>query len=109
MLIAREFPAGRFKNWAKCQTLLPHVKFILEREPANKELLEEWAEVLSNAMLYTWTKGSYKVTEGIVVKAVRTRERIEGRDNLRTLTSVSTLALVLWYQGKYKAVEGMNL
>ena len=33
----------------------------------------------------------------MVVKAVRTRGRIEGRDDLRTLISVSTLALVLWY------------
>ena len=62
MLMAREFPVGRFKNWVKCQTLLPHVESILEREPADEELLEEWAEVLSNAVLYTWTKGSYKAT-----------------------------------------------
>ena len=35
----------------------------------------------------------------MAVKAVRTRERIGGLDDLRTLASVSILALVLQYQG----------
>lgn len=106
--MAREFPDGRFKNWIKCQVLLPHVESILEREPANEGLLGDCAQVLSNTAWYIWIKGSYKTAESMAVKAVTTRERIEGRDDLRTLTSISILAVALQYQGKYKAAEEMH-
>ncbi|KAF2181718.1 hypothetical protein K469DRAFT_256016 [Zopfia rhizophila CBS 207.26] len=108
MLMAREFPAGRFENWTKCQTLLPHIESVLQCEPPDKDLLREWTEVVSNAAWYMWTKGSYKAAESMAMKAVRTRERIEGRDDPRTLTSITILALVLQYQGKYEPAEEMN-
>jgi hypothetical protein len=60
MLMAREFPDGRFENRTKCQKLLPHVESILEGELADEESLGNWGQLLSNATWYTWTKGSYK-------------------------------------------------
>jgi tetratricopeptide (TPR) repeat protein len=107
-LMAREFPDGSFKNWVKCQVLLPHVESILEREPADEGLLGDWAQVLSNTAWYMWIKGNYKTAESMAVKAITTRERIKGRDDLRTLTSISILAVVLQHQGKYEAAEEMD-
>ena len=108
ILMAREFPDGSFENWIKCQMLLPHVESILEREPAGEGLLEDWIQVLSNTARYMCMKGSYEAAESIAVKAITTRERIEGRDDLRTLTSINILAVVLQCQGKYEAAEQMN-
>jgi hypothetical protein len=72
VLMAREFPAGQFKNWAKCQQLLPHVEPIFESEPADGELQREWAQVLTNAAWYMGMKGSYKAAHDVAAKAVTT-------------------------------------
>jgi hypothetical protein len=53
-------------------------------------------------------KGSCKVAHELVTKAVTTRERTLSHDNVDTLTSVSTLALVLLSQGKYEETEKMT-
>jgi len=98
MLAAREFPDGRFENWTKCQMLFPHVKSVFEREPADEGLLWDWTQVVNNAAWYMWMKRSYKQAEGCK-EAMTTRERIAGREDPRTLTSISIVALVLQNQG----------
>ncbi|KAF2463882.1 uncharacterized protein BDR25DRAFT_329448 [Lindgomyces ingoldianus] len=106
--MAQEFPNGSFVNWARCQTLFPHVAPMFESEPAQEELLQDWAHVLSNAGWYLWMKGQYREAERILVKAVKTREKIAGQSSLSTLVSVGILALLLQSQGKYEAAEEMN-
>ncbi|KAF2794183.1 hypothetical protein K505DRAFT_242718, partial [Melanomma pulvis-pyrius CBS 109.77] len=108
MLMAKEFPSGSFENWAKCQALFPHVAPMFENEPAQEELLGDWAQVLSNAGWYLWTKGQYREAESIVRKAVKKKESIAGQNHFGTLNSVSILALVLESQGKHEAAEEMN-
>ena len=49
MLISKEFPVGEFENWPKYQKLFPHVKPLFNYEPADKEMLREWAKVFINA------------------------------------------------------------
>jgi hypothetical protein len=95
MLMLTEFPNGDFKNWSKCQQLFPHVEPLLNNEPADRELVIGWATLLINAALYMWTKGSYKVAEDTVVKAIMARERILGEVDLDTLTSINNRAVVL--------------
>jgi len=108
MLMSREFPVGRFENWPKCQKLLPHIESIFSYKPADEGSLKEWARVLTNIAWYMWMKGSYKAAKDTIVKAISIRERILGREDPNTLTSVRTLALVLQYRGKYKEAEQMN-
>jgi tetratricopeptide (TPR) repeat protein len=108
MLMSREFPVGEFENWPKCQKLLPHVESIFSYELANEGSLKEWAQVLTNVAWYMCMKGSYKAAKDMVVKAISTRERILGRENSNTLTSVNNLASVLKDQGKYSEAEQMN-
>jgi hypothetical protein len=44
----------------------------------------------------------------LAAKAIAAREGVLGAENLDTLTSVSTLAQVLQYQGKYEEAETLN-
>jgi len=53
-------------------------------------------------------RGGYKAAKSIGIRAMRTRERIEGRKDLCTLASISIVALVLQYQGKYEAADEVN-
>ncbi|PVH91625.1 hypothetical protein DM02DRAFT_722341, partial [Periconia macrospinosa] len=107
-LMAREFPSGSFENWTRCQVLLPHVAPMFDKKPTEEELLQDWAQVLYNAGWYLWMQGQYREAEGVARKGVETRGSIAGQDAVATLDSVSILAVVLQYQGKYEAAEAMN-
>jgi tetratricopeptide (TPR) repeat protein len=107
-LMSREFPVGEFENWPKCQKLFPHVEPLFSHEPADEGLLREWAGVLTNAAWYMWMKGSYQAAEDTVLKAIKARERMLGREDPDTLISVIILALVLQDKGKYEEAEPIN-
>jgi tetratricopeptide (TPR) repeat protein len=107
-LMAGEFPLGMFENWVKCQQLIPHLECLFHQEPTEEESLRKWAQVLTNAARYMWTKGKYSAARDAAMKAVTTREQILGHDDHFTLTSVEILGLVLQYQGKYDEAEKMN-
>ena len=106
--MAREFPSGSFENWTRCQVLLPHAAPMFEKKPAEERLLWDWAQVLSNAGWYLWTKGQYTEAEDVARKAVEARENVAGQDAMQALHSIAILALVLQSQGKYEAAEAMN-
>ncbi|KAH0562120.1 hypothetical protein GP486_003180 [Trichoglossum hirsutum] len=105
ILMSSEFPSGIFENWSKCQQLLPHVEPLFGTGPIDDGLVDEWAGMLTKVAWYMWMKGSYKVAEDTVVKAVIARARALGRRNINTLNSESLLALVLQHQGKYEEAE----
>ncbi|KAF2726975.1 hypothetical protein EJ04DRAFT_479753, partial [Polyplosphaeria fusca] len=106
-LMAREFPNGEYENWPKCQRLLPHVEPMFGEKPAQEEMLEDWARVLSNAGWYLWKQGQYVAAESIIMEAIQIREKRAGKMGLQTLDSMSILAPVLQDQGKYEAAEEM--
>ncbi|OAK96859.1 hypothetical protein IQ06DRAFT_47717 [Phaeosphaeriaceae sp. SRC1lsM3a] len=108
VLMAQELPSGEYENWARCQQLLPHVEPLFKSELGGEEALKAWAQVLTNAAWYLWRQGNYSTAQAVAAKAVRAREHVLGMNNAQTLTSVTVLALVLRYQGKYEDAEKLN-
>jgi tetratricopeptide (TPR) repeat protein len=106
--MAQELPSGEYENRAKCEQLLPHTESLFATQPASKEALEAWAQVLTNAAWYLWKRGSYCVAQQIATNAVAAREETLGLEDHQTLISVGILALVLEAQGKYKEAETLN-
>jgi tetratricopeptide (TPR) repeat protein len=107
--MVKEFPSGNFENWiSSVPGAASACRANFEHKPAQEKLLGDWAQVLSSAALYICMKGQYKKAEGTADSAIKTRERVGGRDNPVTLASIGILGLVLQYQGKYEAVEEMN-
>ncbi|KAF2030383.1 TPR-like protein [Setomelanomma holmii] len=104
-LMARELPSGEYENWGKCQQLLPHVEPLFKSEPAAKEAVEAWAQVLTNAAWYLCLRGNYERAELIARKASATTERLYGINNELTLEYINNLANVLHDRGKYEAAE----
>ena len=107
-LMALELPIGKYKNWTKCQQLLPHVEPLFDTAPIAKEVLEAWAQVLTNAGWYIGTRGNYSVAQQLAVKALVAREEVLGIHHLDTLASMDNLALVLHAQGKHEEAEKLN-
>jgi tetratricopeptide (TPR) repeat protein len=107
--MANEFPIVEFKNWAKCQELLPHVDNLYESGFSGDGLVQDWANLLNNAARYMETRlGKYDEAEKLNRRALEEREKELGDRHPDTLTSVNNLALVLQYQGKYDEAEKLS-
>lgn len=85
--------------------LFPHAVLVLGYQPIEENFLQRWAVVLSNAAWYAAEQGSYNDAEQMDRRALEGREKAVGKEHPDTLTSVSILALVLQYQGKYDEAE----
>jgi tetratricopeptide (TPR) repeat protein len=107
-LMAEELPNGEYKNWVKCQLLLPHVEPLFDSEVSAEETLKPWARVLTNAAWYLNEKGSYTVAQQLATKALAAREKVLGPDHHNTLVSVTVLAGGLQAQGKHKEAEMLH-
>ena len=95
-LMAREFPLVDFKNWTKCQQLLPHVESLYKSELSDFESLKKWALVLNKAAWYMQTAlGKYGEAEKLNQQALKGSEKELGEQHPSTLISVSSLVLVL--------------
>ncbi len=106
--LSAEYPTGDFEQWSRCEVLFPHAEVAAMDEPGDKESLQNWSRVLTKAAWYAWARGRYEVGERMARKATNVGERVFGREHLETLMSISILALMLKYQGKYEAAEEMN-
>ena len=107
-VMAREYPAGMYENWSKCQQLDPHVEHVIRKKPTDEEDAKNWAQLLSNVGWYKAEAGMYEVAEQVDRQALGGREKVLGPEHPDTLTSVGNLAVVLWRQGKYEEAERMN-
>lgn len=105
VLMAQELPEGKYKNWAKCQQLLPHVERLFNSEPPTKGGLISWSDVLTNAARYLSMRGTYSIAQEIAAKALAAREQVAGLDNQRKLVNMEVLAFVLRSQGGYDEAE----
>jgi tetratricopeptide (TPR) repeat protein len=107
-LLAQEFPDGDYENWKQCQRLIPHVEWLYDAKPASDEMLEAWAEVLSNAAWYLLRMGNYQTAEAVARKAIAAQECVLGPDSPQTLVTVTVLAVVLDRQERYAESEQLN-
>ncbi|KAH8683388.1 hypothetical protein BGZ60DRAFT_524713 [Tricladium varicosporioides] len=108
-LMAREFSSADFKNWTKCQQLLPHVESLYKSELSDNESVSKWAQVLDQAAMYLQEAlGKYGEAEKLNRRVLERREKELGEQHPDTLASVSNLALVLQHQGKYDEAEKLN-
>ncbi|RDL35922.1 uncharacterized protein BP5553_06534 [Venustampulla echinocandica] len=108
-LMAREFPSADFKNWAKCQQLLPHVESLYKSELSDDESVNEWAQVLNRVATYMQLAlGKYDEAEKLYRRALEGIEKELGEQHPDTLKSVGNLASVLRVQGKYNEAEKLS-
>jgi tetratricopeptide (TPR) repeat protein len=108
LLMAQEFPTGDYENWPKCEELLPHVESVRDSNPTSDEALVPWAQVLTHVGWYLLRKGNYNAAYDVSSKAVAAREKLYGRGDELTMTSVIILADVLLNQGEYHEAEMLN-
>jgi tetratricopeptide (TPR) repeat protein len=103
--IAASFPTGDYSNWTACQRLFPHVERAMDYRPAEAKLEEAWAMLLYRGGWYAQLQGRYDVAEQMARKSRRSREKMLGKEDERTLASTSLFAEVLLDQGRWDEAE----
>ncbi|KAF6804524.1 Kinesin light chain 5 [Colletotrichum sojae] len=106
---SEHFPSGVFETWQQCQTLMPHVQPLLDKEPSEEHNRLEWGKLLTNVSWYFVMLGNYSKAEVIVRQAVSTWTEILGQEHPSTLTSMANLASTFWNQGRWKEAEELNV
>jgi tetratricopeptide (TPR) repeat protein len=107
--LCREFPTGKYENWTKCRALFPHAKSALAQPPEGEESLKEWALLLYNAAWYAWQQGSTADAEKMSVKSMKVREKLLGKDQEKTLSSMAMVGLAYNLQGRWKEAEELYM
>jgi tetratricopeptide (TPR) repeat protein len=88
-----------------CQRLLPHIESLFGREPADEDLLEKWGLILNKVARYMVWENKYETAETLARMSAMSFEKVKGKLDEDTLSSLSILAFVLLRRGKYAAAE----
>lgn len=107
-LMSKEFPPGKFENWAKCQQLLPHLDNMRSYKPASRDLLESWAGLLVNMITYMSAKGNYNAMHITAKQAYLTCEESLGSDDHNTILTKYTMADSLRLKAEYEEAKKMS-
>jgi tetratricopeptide (TPR) repeat protein len=108
-IMAEMFPDGEYESWNECQRLLPHAKEVTKPicDTDDEDRLNA-ATLLSHCGWFLVLQGAYGEAEAMHRRALKTWEKVLGREHPDALNSVSNLGLALSSQGKYEEAEAMH-
>ncbi|KAF2654106.1 TPR-like protein [Lophiostoma macrostomum CBS 122681] len=89
------------------QTLFPHAQAAIACRPTSTGPLLTWASLLRKAQEYSLLIGSYQAAENMGRYALEVRETTLGAEHSDTLESISSIAVVLLSNSKWKRAERM--
>ena len=107
-LLAEEFPNGEHKHTERCESLLAHAQAVLCYDCVSEDDLGHRGALLYNVGSFNWEQGRYASAYQEASEVYKINREQLGEYATTTLDSLSLLALVLRYQGKYEAAEEMN-
>jgi hypothetical protein len=86
-------------SWPRCAPLTPHLLAICGTEMADAAANAEFADLLNRAGGYFHGRAAYAAARPLHERALAIREKVLGRENPDTATSLANLALLLRDQG----------
>ncbi|KAJ5536023.1 hypothetical protein N7513_009209 [Penicillium frequentans] len=109
MILWQRFPTGEFENWARCQSLFPHVKSAISQRPGSQDTLEKWATLLYNGAWYAQASGN--IAESIEMASISRTERVFmfGLESEKTLESSEMLAGAYEKGGRWDEAEQLEV
>ena len=107
-LLAEEFPNGEHEHRETCEPLLAHAQAVLCHKYTSENDMRHRAALLYNIGWFNWQQGSYVSAYEIASESYTIYQERAGDIATTTLNSLTLLASVLQYQGKYEAAEVMN-
>ena len=104
-LLSKAFPNPEFGSWGECQSLSPHVRIVsaYSFESLESQLLH--AALLYKAAWFEREQGRYTTAHVYCKHAFDIHEKLLGKDDAETLSSLSMLAVILMDQGEFNEAE----
>lgn len=99
-VMAENFPAAHYKNWTRCQALLPHAEAAAEIQPKSAEALKIWASFLFKTAWYLSEIGQCNKAHEMNCTVHFVRETLLGPDHPQTLDSLSSLGMDFDWKGQ---------
>ncbi len=99
-LMAHELLDTEYENCDKVLKLLPHVGYLFTLQPVSEDILKPWSRVLTVGAFYLHEQGKLITSQEAAKKALDTRERIFGHDDLKTLDTAEILGFALVSQNR---------
>jgi tetratricopeptide (TPR) repeat protein len=103
--VEKAFPNAEYKNWGRCQRVLPHAQ-------ACASLVEKWdfafpeaARLLNKAGVYLYERALFEEAEPLYQRALAIWEKALGPEHSDVARSLNNLAVLYRNQGKYAAGE----
>jgi len=107
--LAKIFPSPEFRNWKRCEELLPHAR-AASIHVADFGFSSESAGLLLNqTAFYLDGRGEYTEAEPLYQHALAICEKALGPDHPNTSTSLNNLALLYYNQGRYEQAEPLYM
>jgi tetratricopeptide (TPR) repeat protein/transcriptional regulator with XRE-family HTH domain len=103
------FPESDFKQWSRCEQLLPHVQLCAIWIERCSIAEAEAGPLLHKAGTYLLERGQYTDAQPLLVQALAIREQHLGTSHPDTARSLNNLALLYKRQGKYEQAEPLYL
>ncbi|KAJ5917562.1 hypothetical protein N7466_011116 [Penicillium verhagenii] len=105
MVLWQRFPTGEYENWARCQSLFPHVKSAMSQRPKSQESLVQWATLLYRGAWYAQESGNFVESRDMASKSRKQRALIFGSEGEQTLKSTAMLAGAYRLEGGWEEAE----
>jgi tetratricopeptide (TPR) repeat protein len=100
-----DFPIGDFQNWAKCQTLFPHVRSAVAQRPEGQESLKEWTSLLTKAAQYALRRGNVADAENMSRKAMKVNKSLFGSESLEFISGMVIVSQVCGHRDRWDDAE----
>ncbi|KAJ5733743.1 hypothetical protein N7493_002529 [Penicillium malachiteum] len=101
----QRFPTGEYENWARCQSLFPHMKSAVSQRPGSQDSLRKWAALLYRGAWYAQESGNMAESMVMACKSRRERVLMFGLEDKETLASTAMLASVYRLEGRWGEAE----
>ncbi|KAJ5824716.1 P-loop containing nucleoside triphosphate hydrolase protein [Penicillium robsamsonii] len=108
-ILHHTFPTGHFETWAVCQPLFPHVQSAVTQRPVQEDILQKWASLVHRSACFAFTKEDIVECEKMAVLAMKTRKRLFGPYDEKTLESSEIAGLAYSLSGRWKDAEILQL
>jgi hypothetical protein len=102
-------PDGEYENWPIWRQLYPHTKLALQQPPKTRISLLQWAGIMHCTAWYAYRLHNASEAESIICRALETREKLLGRSNIKTASSVALLASIYSNQGRWGEAEKLQV
>lgn len=109
LVVANNFPTGRFENWPTCGYLFPHAQAVIQYRDTYETYPEDYICLSRNMAHFDLEQGRYENAYSNHLVAYELQKAKFGSEHLDTLSCMSNLANTYARQGRWYEAEKLEV